>query len=395
MLLRSSRPAMLALVASVWAACCAVAVVAAPGVTEDTLTFGQSGCFTGTCAIPGLQYRAGILTAFHERNREGGVHGRELKLVSRDDGYEPELAAANADWFAATSEVFAVIGGIGTPTVRRIAPALRRAKIPFVGHLTGADFLSDARRYPNVVNVRTVYAEEVRRLVIHMFEELGARRFGIIFQDDSFGRSVLASYESALEAFDLPILAKASYSRHTHAVHASVFIMEKADLDAVMLATTTGPAAAAINTARSLGHEYTVGLLSFVESERLRVLLDHPYERILLTRVTPDATDDGVALVRRFHRALAAYRNAEPEASERGADPGALEGYILGRFVIEVLERMPDELTREAFLATALDPEPVVIDEWVIAFEEGANVGSDYVRLIDLAGHDSAKEAAE
>ena len=395
MRLRSSRPAMLALVASVWAACGAVAVVAAPGVTGDTVTFGQSGCFTGTCATPGLQYRAGILTAFHERNRGGGVHGRELKLVSRDDAYEPELAAANADWFAATSEVFAVIGGIGTPTARRIAPALRRAKIPFVGHHTGADFLGDARRYPNVVNVRTVYAEEVRRLVIHMFEELGARRFGIIFQDDSFGRSVLASYESALEAFNLSILAKSSYSRHTHAVHASVFVMEKADLDVVMLATTTGPAADAINTARSLGHEYTVGLLSFVESERLRALLDPPYERILLARVTPDATDDGVALVRRFHRALAAYRNAEPEASERVVDPGALEGYILGRFIIDVLERTPDEPTREAFLAAALTPEPVVIDEWVIAFEEGTNVGSNYVRLIDLAGHDSEKEAAE
>jgi ABC-type branched-subunit amino acid transport system substrate-binding protein len=386
---------MLAFIPTVMAACCAVSVSAAPGVTGDTVTFGQSGCFTGTCATAGLQYRAGILTAFHERNREGGVNGRELKLVSRDDGYEPELAAANADWFAATSEVFAVIGGIGTPTARRIAPALRRAKMPFVGHYTGADFLSDARRYPNVVNVRTVYAEEVRRLVVHMFEELGARRFGIIFQDDAFGRSVLASYESALEAFDLPILAKASYSRHTHAVHASVFIMEKADLDAVMLATTTGPAADAINTARSLGHDYTVGLLSFVESERLRALLDHPNERILLTRVTPDVMDDNVALVRRFQRALAAYRAAEPEAAGRVVDSGALEGYILGRFVIDVLERIPDEPTREAFLATALAPEPVAIDEWVIAFREGANVGSDYVRLIDLAGYDSTKEAAE
>ena len=268
--LRSSRPSMLAFIPTVMAACCAVSVSAAPGVTEDTVTFGQSGCFTGACATAGLQYRAGILTAFHEHNRGGGVKGRELKLVSRDDGYEPDRAAANADRFAATGEVFAVIGGIGTPTARRIAPALRRAKMPFVGHYTGADFLSDARRYPNVVNVRTVYAEEVRRLVAHMFEELGARRFGIIFQDDAFGRSVLTSYESALAAFDLPILAKASYSRHTHAVHASVFIMEKADLDAVMLATTTEPAADPINTARSLGHEYAVGLLSFVESERLR-----------------------------------------------------------------------------------------------------------------------------
>ena len=64
-----------------------------------------------------------------------------------------------------------------------------------------------------------------------------------------------------------------------------------------------------------------------MESERLRVLLDHPNERILLRRVTPDAMDDGVALVGRFHRALAAYRNAEPEAAKRVVDPGALEGY--------------------------------------------------------------------
>ena len=393
--MRSSRSTMVALIPSVWAACCAVVLAAAPGVTEDAVTFGQSACFIGTCATQGMQYRAGILTAFRERNRGGGVGGRELRLIARDDGYEPARAAANADWFVATGDVFAVIGGLGTPTARRIAPALRRAKIPFVGHLTGADFLNDARRYPNVVNVRTGYAEETRRLVDHMVEELGARRFGIIYQDDSLGRSVLASYESALEAFGLPILAKASYSRHTHAVHASVFVMEKADLDAVMLATTPSVAAVAINAARSLGHHYTVGLLSFVQAERFRALMDHPTDGILVTRVTPDATDDSLELVRRFHRALAAYKNDEPEAAKRVADRISLEGYILGRYIVEVLQRMPDGLTREAFLATALTGAPVVLDEWVIAFEEGGNVGSDYVRVFDLAGHHPTKEAAE
>ena len=392
MLPPSSRLAMLALV---WTACGVGTVEAAPGVTEDAVTFGQSGCFSGTCRRTGLQYRAGILTAFHERNGGGGVNGRELKLIARDDGYEPDRAAVNADWFVTANEVFAVIGGIGTPTARRIAPILRTVGIPFVGHSTGADFLGDTSRYPNVVNVRSQYADEIKLLVAHMFEEMGARRFGIIYQDDSFGRSVLASYETALEAFGLPILAKASYSRQTHAVHASVFIMAKAHLDGVMLATTTEPAADAINTARSLGHDYTVGLLSFVEVDRLTALLDHSNERVLMTRVTPDLTDDNVALVKRFHRALAAYKNAEPEAAEHVADPGVLEGYILGRYVIEVLQRIPGDLTREAFLAAALAPDPVLIDDWVIAFDDGSNVGSDYVRLIDLAGYDSAEEAAK
>ena len=158
--------------------------------------------------------------------------------------------------------------------------------------------------------------------------------------------------------------------------------MEKADLDVVMLATTTGPAADAINTARSLGHEYTVGLLSFVESERLRARLDHPYERILLTRVTPDATDDSVALVRRFHRALAAYRNAEPEASERVADPGCPRRLHPGPLHHRCAgANTVTSRPRETFLAAALTPEPVVIDEWVIAFEEGTQ------RRVGLRAH--------
>ena len=365
----------------------------------DAITFGQSGCFSGPCRDAGLQYRGGILSAFHERNRTGGVNGRKLLLVSRDDEYEPDLAAANARWFVAADEVevFAVIGGHGTPTAERMVPIFREAMMPFVGHLTGADFLGDASRFPNVVNVRTGYSEETRRLVTHMFSELGARRFGIIYQDDALGRSVLDAYESVLSTFGLPILAKSAYSRHTHAIHSSVFTLEKADLDAVLLATTTGPAAEAINTWRSLGHDYSVGLLSFVSTSRLETLLDYPKENenIILSRITPDTADDDSALVRRFLRAFAAYRHVDPDAAKGEPDLFGLEGYIVGRFVIDVLERMPPELTREAFLASALAPGATHLDDWMIAFDEGSNVGSNYVRLINLAGYDSKKEAAE
>ena len=391
----SSRYATFALVLSACAAFGAGATAAEPGVTEDAVIFGQSACFTGACAGAGTRYRAGILAAFQEVNDTGGVNGREIGLVSRDDAYEPERAASNANWFVSSNEVFAVIGGVGTPTAKRIAPTLRRANVPFVGHLTGGDFLGDGDRYPNVVNVRTQYDEETHRLVAHMFEEMGARRFGIIYQEDALGRSLLASFESALKSVNLSILAKASYSRHTHAVHASVFIMGKADLDAVFLATVTGPAADAINTSRALGHGYAVGLLSFIDLTRLAPLLDYPNERIVLTRVTPDIADDSVAVVHRFHRALAAWNTAEPKAAAHVADSNALEGYLLGRFIIEVLRRMPGELTREAFLATALGLEPFVIDDWVITFEAGSNVGSHYVRLIEMSGDGSTKETAE
>ena len=371
------------------------ASAAAPGVTENSIVFGQSGCFSGSCGYAGNQYRGGILTAFHESNSGGGINGRQLVLLALDDGYDPDRAAANADRFVADDEVFAVVGGVGTPTTERMATIFREARMPFVGHLTGAEFLREIRRYPNVVNLRAGYSEETRRLVEHFVENLNARRFGIIHQDDSFGRTVITSYEDALRAFDLSILAKAAYSRHSHAVHSTVFVMEKADLDVVLLATTLGPAAEVINTSRSLGNDYAFGLLSFVDTGRLDASLDFSNERIFLTRVIPDFANEGNALVKRFRLALDAYRNTEPEVVEDVVSLFSLEGYIVGRFIVEVLKRMPDEMSREVFLTTALSRDPVHIDDWVIAFDEGSNAGSDYVRIVDLSGYNSEREAAE
>lgn len=138
----------------------AFAASAAPGVSADRIVFGQTACFTGTNEDLGTHYRAGILAAFAERNSTGGVAGRTLELLALDDGYEPDLAAANAESFISEQPVFAVIGAVGTPTSRRIAPMLRNAGVPFIGPLTGADFLRDAKRYPNVVNLRASYFEE-------------------------------------------------------------------------------------------------------------------------------------------------------------------------------------------------------------------------------------------
>ena len=376
--------AVLVLALPVWTGCAVVSVAEAPGVSNDSIAFAQSACFTGVCGETGLRFRAGIRAAFHERNLQGGVAGRKLELISQNDAYDAAAAAANAADFAADSGVFAVIGGLGTPTARRMAPVLRNAGVPFVGILSGADFLHDRKAFPNVVNLRTSYAGETRKLVSHMYHRLGARRFGIIFQDDAFGRSVLTSYHDALEDLGLPILAKASYSWHTHSIHGTLFTLEKADLDVVMLAATTSSSGDAIEFARAFNHDYVFGLLSIVNLDLLGEKLGQQFGPAVIARVLPDVRDEGIALAGRFRSALAAYWDAEPEDAGRAADESSLEGYMLGRFVIEVLERMPDDPDREGFLETALDSGPFLFDGWEIAFAEGSNAGSDYVRLVEF-----------
>ena len=362
-------------------------VTAAQGVSDTTIVFGQSACFSGPNRQLGFNYRAGIRAALQEANRRGGVNGRTLRLISHDDAYEPDLAAANAERFASENDVFAVIGGVGTPTAKRIAPVLKTAKIPFVGPFTGAAFLRDARRFPNVVNLRAGYLDETRVLVDHIQRKRGKKRFGIIYQDDAFGRSVLKNYKSVLDGKGIPILGKTAFSRNTHAVQASLFALAKADLDAIMIVGAYASNSEIINLAHSLGHRYIMANLSFVLSYELKKRIDAPSDRILVSEVMPDADDTGMQVVRNFHRALGAMGAAIGEQDGKfGVNEVSLEGYILGRFVIEVLKSMGETLTREHFLQEALSSGTVAIDDWMLAFEPGTNSGSRYVRLIDLGG---------
>ena len=348
----------------------------------EAVVFGQSACFSGPNERLGFNYRAGIEAAFRERNERGGVNGRTLELESVDDAYEPDLAAANAERFAAEDEVLAVIGGVGTPTAKRIAPVLRTAKIPFVGPFTGADFLRNTQRFPNVINLRAGYFDETRMLVEHILQERGKNRFGIIYQDDAFGRSVLKNYKTVLDEHGVPILAKTAFSRNTHAVQASLFALAKADLDAILIVGAYAANAEIINLAHSLGHEYIIANLSFVLSYELRKEVSEPNDRILVTEVMPDANDTSRPVVRSFHRAL----KERDETEKYSINEVSLEGYILGRFVIAVLERMGGQLTRERFMEQALSSGPIVIDDWTLEFAPGANAGSSYIRLTDLGG---------
>ena len=367
----------------------AFAASAAPGVSDSRILFGQTACFTGPNQDLGTHYRAGILAAFAERNVSGGVAGRTLELLALDDAYEPELAAANAESFLSEQQVFAIIGAVGTPTSRRIAPMLRNAGVPFIGPLTGADFLRDAQRYPNVVNLRASYFEEIELLIDYMIEQGGAR-FGIIYQDDAFGRTALRSYKTLMDERSIPILARSAYTRNTHAVHTSLFSVEKADLDAILLVGTYAANSTIINLANSLGQEYLLANLSYTVSHELKDLIREPNARVLVTEVVPDAANPQSRLVADFRQAVAAA--GQREQPDNAFSEDSLEGYILGRFVIAVLERMEGELTRENFLRDALSPQPVELDDWTIQFEPGSNAGSRYVRLTELG---SAPEVGE
>ena len=86
------------------------------GAAQDTLRIGMSAAFTGPSGSLGRDMRLGIEAHFAEVNRAGGIGGRPIALVSRDDGYVAREAAANMRALIREDRVLAVLGNVGTPT---------------------------------------------------------------------------------------------------------------------------------------------------------------------------------------------------------------------------------------------------------------------------------------
>ena len=144
--------------------------------------------------------QAGAKAYLNEVNERGGIHGRKLRLVSYDDGYEPERAAECFNRLRKDG-VFAAAFFVGTPTAAKYVPLMEAEKLPLVGLFTGAPFLYEpVKRY--VINVRASYDDESRHLVDNLWNEVGFRKIGVIYQDDAFGTAVLGGVKKALARHD-------------------------------------------------------------------------------------------------------------------------------------------------------------------------------------------------
>src|SRR6516162_2886370 len=111
------------------------------GVAADSILFGQTAALDGPSSALGQGMRQGILAAFAEINAKGGVHGRKLRLISRDDGYDPDRSMIETVKLIEEDQVFALIGAVGTPTSMATVPIAAAKGVPFIGPFTGAEFL--------------------------------------------------------------------------------------------------------------------------------------------------------------------------------------------------------------------------------------------------------------
>ncbi len=349
---------------------------AAPGVAGDEIRFGQSAALTGPSSALGKGMQLGIQAAFKEANDAGGVHGRQLTLMTRDDRYESDLAFAQTRALIEVDDVFALIGSVGTPTSRAASPLARAAGAPFIGPFTGAQLLRGPE-LDNVLNFRASYHEETEEMVARL-AEAGITRVAVLYQNDSYGIDGLTGVRQALERRNMEPVASWYYRRNTQAVNSAVFRIAEANPEAVIIIGAYGPAARAIERLRAEVEPDPIFMaVSFVGSNALANELGASGEGVYVTQVVP-LPGDSNSDVARYRAALAAL---DPQA-----EPGfvSLEGYLAGRLAITGLELCGSSVSRECFLNAVQNSRTINLAGIRLQFGPDDNQGSDSVFLTRL-----------
>ena len=348
-----------------------------PGVTGDTVLFGQSAAFSGPAQALGTNMRLGIEAAFAEVNLNGGVHGRQLKLTSLDDTYEPEAAALNTRSLIEDQLVFALIGEVGTPTSRSATPVAASAGVPFIAPFTGAAFLRDTGLFKNIINMRASYNDETEEMVERFTTDLGLERIAVLYQDDSFGRAGYNGALAALKSRGMDPVSVGLYPRNTTAVKTALLDLAKGRPEGIIMVGAYEPIGTFIQWARltKLVDAYFI-VISFVGSNALAEMLGPDGEGVYVTQVVPFPTDSSIPVVASY---LASLSEFDP-----GAQPGfvSFEGYLAGRLAIAGLEFCGRDVTRECFVDNLLHAGELDLDGFRLSYTGAAdNQGSDTVFL--------------
>jgi len=187
------------------------AVAADPGVTATEIKLGITSPKTGTVALSYGKLPAAMKAYFDYINANGGVNGRKITLVSRDDKYLPQQAATQTRNLVLSDKVFAIVGALGTATHTKayVAAQLAKNNVPDLFVNTGFSGFDDKTKYPTTFLVLPSYAMEAKIIskLIADTPTLKPMPSFLIAQDDEFGKDGVKGFALAGHKFaDLPIL---------------------------------------------------------------------------------------------------------------------------------------------------------------------------------------------
>ena len=181
------------------------------GVTSTAIKLGITLPMKGSASYGYNQLPGAMKAYFDYVNANGGVNGRKISLVVKDDGYLPKQAIINTQDLIGKDKVMAVIGALGTANNKAVASAvnLGRRGIPSLFINTGFSGFNDRKAYPTSSTLLPSYIMEAKMMSKYVKETYPGKKTCMLYQDDDFGDDALVGFDKTHG--DLDFAVKVAY----------------------------------------------------------------------------------------------------------------------------------------------------------------------------------------
>jgi ABC-type branched-subunit amino acid transport system substrate-binding protein len=225
----------------------------APGVTPTSITFGTHQPLTGPAA-PGYSEIAPASQAFFDYvNAHGGVYGRKIHLIIKDDAYNPTETVTVVHQLVLQDNVFGIFEGLGTPTHTKVVGFLNASKVPDIFVASGCPCWDNGASQPYTFGWQPNYTIEGKILGQYIKQHFAGKKIGVLYQDDDFGKGGLTGIGDEVPASD--IVAKEPYQSGVTSLAAQVTAIKAAKATVMVDFTVPIYTAIAQLTSFTLGYK--------------------------------------------------------------------------------------------------------------------------------------------
>ena len=355
-----------------------LAMVFHSAVNAATLVIGQVAPLTGLEDIQGRAYSAGLQLALDSANKAGGVAGHTFSLVRHDDSSRPEDTVAQTQKLLADAKPIALAGYFGNRNLSELIKTglLDKEKIPLVGYRS-TELRGDV---PYLYSVRAGLRDEVSRIAEHLVT-VGVTRLGVFHEEGPGTAQLLAMLDEVVKRTGATITVRATYPAGTARVAGAIEAFIKAQPQAIIILATGSAAAGFIEQYRLGGGAAQLFAQSGADIEQLAQRLgEDTMKGIAIAQVTPSPYKISGRLAKEFSDLTAKATNLEVPVSY-----AMMEGYIVGKVIVEATRRMGKQASRDGFVA-ALDTLDYDMGGYRVAFKPGMRSGSRFVELSIVTG---------
>jgi len=324
-----------------------------PGATDTEIKIGQNAPFSGPASSYSVLSR--VQSAYVKAvNERGGINGRKITLLARDDGYSPPKSLEAIRQLVEDDQVLAIVSPFGTPTNAATQKYLNGSGVPQLLVQSGASRWNDPKSFPWTTPYSPFYDTEGEMLANYVLRNRPDAKIAVLYQADDIGRDYLKGLRQGLgEKAATMIVREASYQASDPTIDSQIVTLKDSGADIVLLAAQNKFTAQAIRKVHELGWKPTL-LLTSIANSVSGVLAPAGLEAstgAITTTIYKVPDDPAWADDEGMKKYLSFMKENMPGSSPN--DITAITGYNVIEIAMEILRRCGDDLTRANVLKQA------------------------------------------